>query len=95
VLKRQPQAPPPASPNASGESLPDLIFQMREALRSGLRALEDPEVEVRVRDHFEKNPNFSRDPVHVAAVASQFAAEKAKRVNRNNLRHGADLGLGA
>lgn len=82
VLKRQSPAPPAPPLHESGDSLPDLLSQIRSALRSGLEALEDPLVETRVREYFEKNPNFSRDPLHVAAVASQFAAEKPPQGNR-------------
>lgn len=49
---------------------------LREALRSGLRALEDPAVESRVREYFEQNPTFSRDPIHVAAVATRFVTRR-------------------
>ena len=50
---------------------------LRERLRAGVRALADTEVEARVRDYFLQNPSYSRDAVHVAAVACRFQAEKA------------------
>ena len=50
---------------------------LREALRAGVRAMADTEVEARVREYFLQNPNYSRDAVHVAAVACRFQAEKA------------------
>lgn len=50
---------------------------LREALRAGVHALEDTEVEARVREYFLQNPSYSRDAVHVAAVACRFQAEKA------------------
>ena len=36
----------------------------------------DSEIESRVVDYFLKNPNYSRDAVHVAAVACRFQTEK-------------------
>ena len=47
-----------------------------EALRSGVKAMADSEIESRVVDYFLKNPNYSRDAVHVAAVACRFQTEK-------------------
>ncbi len=47
-----------------------------EALRTGVKAIADPNVEARVVDYFLKNPNYSRDAVHVAAVACRFQAER-------------------
>lgn len=49
---------------------------LREALRAGVRALADTEIEARVREYFEQNPSYSRDAVHVAAVACRFQAER-------------------
>lgn len=37
----------------------------------------DPEIEARVTEYFLQNPNFSRDAVHVAAVACRFREEAA------------------
>ena len=48
----------------------------RVASRSGLTALAEPQIEARVREHFEDNPSFNRDAVHVAAIACRFATEK-------------------
>ena len=50
---------------------------LREALRAGVIALADAEIEARVREYFLQNPSYSRDAVHVAAVACRFQAEKA------------------
>jgi hypothetical protein len=44
-------------------------------MRAGMTALADPNVESRVRKYFEDNPSFSRDAVHVAAIACRFATE--------------------
>lgn len=49
--------------------------ELRSALRSGMTALADPNVEARVRKYFEDNPSFSRDAGHVAAIACRFATE--------------------
>ena len=53
---------------------------LREALRAGVHALMDTEIETRVSAYFDQNPNYSRDAVHVAAIACRFQAEKAARV---------------
>lgn len=67
----------PARPEQpEGKDVGEYAALLRDALRSGLRALEDPAVELRVRNYFEENPTFSRDPVHVAAVATRFAAQQ-------------------
>ena len=50
---------------------------LREALRAGVHALADTEIETRVREYFLQNPNYSRDAVHVAAIACRFQTEKA------------------
>ena len=54
----------------------DDFQKLRAALRAGMTALADPNVEARVRKYFEDNPCFSRDAVHVAAIACRFATEK-------------------
>ena len=54
----------------------DDFQKLRAALRAGMTALADPNVEARVRKYFEDNPSFSRDAVHVAAIACRFATER-------------------
>jgi hypothetical protein len=54
----------------------DDFQKLRAALRGGMTALADPNVEARVCKYFEDNPNFSRDAVHVAAIACRFATER-------------------
>ena len=49
-----------------------------EALRSGVNAMADPEIEKRVADYFIKNPSYSRDAIHVAAVACRIRDELAE-----------------
>ena len=48
------------------------------ALRSGVTAMADPEIETRVADYFIKNPSYSRDAIHVAAVACGIGDELAE-----------------
>ncbi len=50
--------------------------KLKEALGEGVEALNDPEIVARVEAYFRGNPSFSRDAVHVAAVACQFKREK-------------------
>jgi hypothetical protein len=53
----------------------DARVALHEALRAGLAALADLQIEARVREHFECNPAFSRDAVHVAAFACRRRQE--------------------
>lgn len=53
----------------------DDFQKLRAALRAGMTALADTNVETRVRKYFEDNPSFSRDAVHVAAIACRFVTE--------------------
>jgi len=55
---------------------------LRTAFDSAIKALDDPEIEQRVRAYFEKNPSFSRDAIHVAAVACQLAEQKTLKLPR-------------
>jgi hypothetical protein len=66
----------PRLERTEGSHVGEYAALLRDALRSGLRALEDPAVESRVRNYFEQNPTFSRDPIHVAAVATRFATQQ-------------------
>ena len=50
--------------------------KLKEAFGEGVEALNDPEIERRVEAYFRENPSFSRDAVHVAAVACQFKKEQ-------------------
>ena len=58
--------------------IPDDFYRqkLKEALGAGVDALNDPEIERRVEAYFRDNPGFSRDAVHVAAVACQFKKEQ-------------------
>ena len=50
--------------------------KFKEALGAGVEALNDPDIEARVEAYFRENPTYSRDAVHVAAVACRFKKEK-------------------
>jgi hypothetical protein len=55
-------------------------------LRRGVEALEDPQIEAKVREYFERHPNYSCDLIHVAAIACSFQAAKERvttQVNSN------------
>ncbi len=59
----------------SNESGRDERGQLCEALRGGVEAMNDPAVEARVKEYFLKNPTFSLDMIHVAAVACRVRDE--------------------
>ncbi|MEO6751232.1 MAG: hypothetical protein ABIP85_05595 [Chthoniobacteraceae bacterium] len=66
-----------AAASESAEMPEDFYRQkLKEALGEGVEALNDPEIEAKVEAYFRGNPSFSRDAVHVAAVACQFKREK-------------------
>ena len=50
--------------------------KLKDALGAGVEALNDPEIERKVEAYFRENPSFSRDAVHVAAVACRFKKEQ-------------------
>lgn len=66
------------------EEIPDDFYRqkLKEALGAGVEALNDPEIEKRVEAYFRDNPTFSRDAVHVAAVACQFKKEQVTASRR-------------
>ena len=70
--------------------MPDDFYRqkLKEALGAGVEALNDPEIEKRVEAYFRDNPSFSRDAVHVAAVACQLKREQviANRCRETALR---------
>jgi hypothetical protein len=45
---------------------------------AGVAALNDPEIEARVEAYFRDNPGYSRDAVHVAAIACRFKKEQVE-----------------
>jgi hypothetical protein len=55
----------------------DSIRNLKDALRSGVKAMKDADIESRVEAYFRENPDYSRDMVHVAALARRFQQEKA------------------
>ena len=66
------------------DEIPDDFYRqkLKEALGAGVEALNDPEIEKRVEAYFRDNPSFSRDAVHVAAVACQFKKEQVMASRR-------------
>ncbi|MEO8353338.1 MAG: hypothetical protein ABI680_16540, partial [Chthoniobacteraceae bacterium] len=64
-----------AAPTAA---IPDDFYRqkLKEALGEGVEALRDPEIEKAVESYFRENPTFSRDAVHVAAIACRLKKEK-------------------
>ncbi|MEO6788121.1 MAG: hypothetical protein ABI318_18505 [Chthoniobacteraceae bacterium] len=63
---------------AQADEIPDDFYRqkLREALGAGVEALNDPEIERKVEAYFRENPSYSRDAVHVAAVACRFKKEQ-------------------
>ena len=66
------------------DEIPDDFYRqkLKEALGAGVEALNDPEIEKRVEAYFRENPSFSRDAVHVAAIAFQFKKEQVMASRR-------------
>ena len=56
--------------------------EVKEALVAGVQALNDPEIETKVKAYFRDNPAYNRDAVHVAAVACRFKKEKVSTEKR-------------
>ena len=72
--------------------MPDDFYRqkLKEALGAGVEALNDPEIEKRVEAYFRNNPNFSRDAVHVAAVACRFKKEQVMASRRQETAPGQE-----
>ena len=56
----------------------DPIANLLAGLRRAVTALNDPEIEAKVQNYFERHPNYSCDLIHVAAVAIRFQAVKQR-----------------
>lgn len=56
----------------------DSITTLLDCLSEGVVALQDPQIEAEVRGYFERHPNYSRDLIHIAAVASRFQSDKER-----------------
>ena len=50
--------------------------KVQQALKAGMDAMEDPEIEKAVGEYFQKNPTYSRDAIAVAAQAVRLKREK-------------------
>lgn len=57
--------------------------KLKEALGAGVEALNDPDIEKKVETYFQDNPTYSRDALHVAAVACQFKRHKAAALKQS------------
>ena len=57
---------------AASDSEPDWTRSLKDALRAGVLAMQDPLIAEQVERYFRDNPSYSRDAVHVAAVACRF-----------------------
>lgn len=77
VIRRFPNRLSGAVPDVLAGDIPADFYRhkLREALGAGVAALNDPEIEAKVETYFRENPTFSRDAVHVAAVACRFKKE--------------------
>ena len=60
------------------------IAKLIDVLRSGVEALKDPAIEAQVQGYFERNPDYSCDLIHVAAVACTFHAAKQRAATRTH-----------
>jgi hypothetical protein len=56
----------------------EAVSERLQSLRQGVEALKDPQIEAKVREYFERHPNYSCDLIHVAAVACGFQAAKVR-----------------
>ena len=74
-----------ASDSAHADGIPEDFYRqkLKVALGAGVEALNDPEIETKVEAYFRENPGFSRDAVHVAAVACRFKKEKITASQRH------------
>ena len=66
------------------------MVELLTCIQRGVEALRDPEVERRVREYFEQNPNYSRDMIHVAAIAVSFHSAKANGLGIGSGGSGSD-----
>jgi hypothetical protein len=56
----------------------EAVSELLPSLRQGVEALKDRQIEAKVREYFERHPNYSCDLIHVAAVACGFQAAKER-----------------
>ena len=56
----------------------DPVANLLAELRRGVAALNDPEIEARVQNYFERHPNYSCDLILVAEVAIRFQTVKQR-----------------
>lgn len=65
------------------DSEPDWPRALRDALRAGVIAMQDPLIAEQVERYFRDHPAYSRDAVHVAAVACSFVLKRGEQVDGN------------
>ena len=73
-----------SSQGVEGISRDEAVSELLKSLRMGVEALKDPQIEGKVREYFERHPNYSCDLIHVAAVACGFQAAKERVSARNS-----------
>jgi len=61
---------------AAFHSEPDWTRSLKDALRAGVVAMQDPLISEQVERYFRDHPTYSRDAVHVAAVACRFVLKR-------------------
>lgn len=85
MLRRSTQAsnePPQAE-------VQSLLRSLKAKLKDALEVLGDPALEARVNEYFDANPTFSRDAIHIAAVACRFAKEVKRSRDEGTVQGGA------
>lgn len=64
-------------------SEPDWTRSLKQALRAGVQAMQNPDIAERVEQYFRDHPSYSRDAVHIAAVACRFVLERGETGAQN------------
>ena len=54
------------------------VAELLRRLREGVEAMSNPAVETKVQAYFERHPKYSRDLIHVAAVACRLQAAEQR-----------------
>lgn len=64
---------------------PDWTRSLKDALRAGVLAMEDPLIAEQVERYFRDHPTYSRDAVHVAAVACRFVLRRGEQASEQRI----------
>ena len=67
---------------AASDSEPDWTRSLKDALRAGVFAMQDPLIAEQVERYFRDHPTYSRDAVHVAAVACRFVLKRGENADQ-------------